>query len=68
MEARLMPERNGYKTIDLIAQELGITEDQVRALIAVLDIQSRTFPDDRRPRYYSPEDIERIRQIIAKKP
>jgi DNA-binding transcriptional MerR regulator len=59
-----MPERNGYKTIDLIAKELGITEDQVRALIAVLDIQSRTFPDDRRPRYYSPEDIARIQKII----
>ena len=51
-----------------IAQELGLTEDQVRALISVLDIQSRTFPDDRRPRYYSPDDVERIRQIIAKKP
>ena len=63
-----MPERNGYMTIDLIAQELGLTEDQVRALISALDIQSRTFPDDRRPRYYSPEDINRIRQIIAKRP
>jgi DNA-binding transcriptional MerR regulator len=62
-----MPERNGYKTIDIIAKELGITEDQVRAFIAVLDIQSRTFPDDRRPRYYSPEDVERIRKIVQDK-
>lgn len=60
-----MPERNGYKTLDLIAKELGVSEDKVRALIAVLNIQSRTFPDDRRPRYYSPEDIERLRALIA---
>ncbi len=60
-----MPERNGYKTLDLIAKELRVSEDKVRALITVLNIQSRTFPDDRRPRYYSPEDIERLRSLIA---
>lgn len=59
-----MPERSGFKTIDLIAKDLGITEDQVRVLIALLDIQSRTFPDDRRPRYYSPEDIARIARML----
>jgi hypothetical protein len=65
-----MPERDGYKTIDVIANDLGITDDQVRVLIALLDIQSRTFPDDRRPRYYSPEDIARISRMIeqGKKP
>ena len=60
-----MPQRDGYKTLDLVAQELGVSEDKVRTLIAVLNIQSRTFPDDRRPRYYSPEDVERLRQLIA---
>lgn len=59
-----MPTRDGYKTIDVIAQELGVAESRIRALIAVLDIQSRTFPDDRRPRYYSPEDINRIRDLV----
>jgi len=60
-----MAEREGYKTLDLIAKELGVSEDRVRTLIAVLNIQSRTFPDDRRPRYYSPEDVARLRQLIA---
>jgi len=59
-----MPVRNGYKTIDVIAQELDVPESRIRALIAVLDLQSRTFPDDRRPRYYSPEDVERIKAIV----
>lgn len=60
-----MPTRDGYKTIDVIAEELGVPESRIRALIAVLNIQSRTFPDDRRPRYYSPEDINRLREVIA---
>jgi hypothetical protein len=60
-----MPERNGYKTLDLVAKELGVSEDKVRALISVLNIQSYTFPDDRRPRYYSPEDVERLKGLIA---
>ena len=60
-----MAERDGYKTLDVIAKELGVSDDRVRTLIAVLNIQSRTFPDDRRPRYYSPEDVARLRQLIA---
>jgi hypothetical protein len=59
-----MPIRDGYKTIDVIAQELGAPESRIRALIGLLNIQSRTFPDDRRPRYYSPEDVERIKEIV----
>ena len=59
-----MPVRDGFKTIDVIAKELGVPESRIRALIAVLNIQSRTFPDDRRPRYYSPEDVERIGEIV----
>ncbi len=60
-----MPQRNGFKTLDLIAKELGVSEDKIRTLIAVLNIQSRTFPDDRRPRYYSPEDVQRLKELIA---
>jgi hypothetical protein len=60
-----MPEREGYKTLDLVAKELDVGDDRIRALIAVLNIQSRTFSDDRRRRYYSPEDIERLRSLIA---
>jgi DNA-binding transcriptional MerR regulator len=59
-----MPEKNGYKTIDLVAKELGITEDEVRTLVKILNIQSATFPDDRRLRYYSPQDVERLRKLV----
>jgi hypothetical protein len=59
-----MPERNGYKTIDLIAQELGVSEDKVRNAINALGIQPTFFPDNRRPRFYSPADIERIRKWL----
>jgi hypothetical protein len=31
-----MPERNGYKPLGLVAIELGVSEDKVRALIALL--------------------------------
>jgi DNA-binding transcriptional MerR regulator len=59
-----MPEKNGYKTIDLVAKELGISDDEVRTLVRILNIQTVTFPDDRRLRYYSPQDIERLRKLV----
>jgi hypothetical protein len=59
-----MPERDGYKTLDLLIQEVGATENRVRIAIAALDIQTRTFPTDRRHRYYSWEDIERIKDWL----
>jgi hypothetical protein len=61
-----MPEKDGYKTLDLILQELGYPENRVRVAIAALNIQARTFPTDRRHRYYSEEDIKRIREWIEK--
>jgi hypothetical protein len=59
-----MPERDGYKTIDLVIQEVNVPENRVRVAIAALDIQTRTFATDRRHRYYSPEDIERIKEWL----
>jgi hypothetical protein len=59
-----MPDREGYKTFDLVMQEVGATENRVRIAIAALDIQTRTFPTDRRHRYYSPEDIQRIKDWL----
>jgi len=59
-----MPERNGYKTIDVIMEEIGATEEQVRALIALLNMKPEFFPDDRRRRYYSPQDVDRIKLAI----
>jgi hypothetical protein len=59
-----MPERDGYKTIDLVIAEVGAPEGRVRLAIAALDIQARTFPTDRRHRFYSQEDIERIKDWL----
>jgi hypothetical protein len=61
-----MPERNGYKTIDVIMKELDATEEQVRALIALLNIKPEFFPDDRRRRYYSKEDVQRMKEAVGR--
>jgi hypothetical protein len=60
-----MPIKDGYKTIDVIMDELGATEEQVRALIALLKINPTFFPDDRRRRYYSPEDVSRMKKAVS---
>ena len=59
-----MPEKAGYKTLDLVVKEVGAAENRVRVAIAALNIQARTFPADRRHRYYSQEDIQRIKAWI----
>ncbi len=59
-----MPERNGYKTLDLIASELGVGERKVRQAIEAMKIEPVTFRVDQRYRYYSPEDIERIKRWV----
>ena len=59
-----MPELNGYKTLDLVMKELGIGEPKVRAAIEALKIEPTTFMKDRRMKYYSAHDIERIRQWL----
>jgi hypothetical protein len=63
-EGHLMPEREGYKTIDLIAQELNATQDEIRALISLLGIQPTIFREDKRRRFYSPQDVQRMREAI----
>ncbi|MGO8946768.1 MAG: hypothetical protein ACLQUY_03700 [Ktedonobacterales bacterium] len=60
-----MPIKDGYKTIDVIMEELGATEEQVRALIALLKITPTFFPDDRRRRYYSPDDVDRMKKAVS---
>lgn len=59
-----MPELNGYKTLDLVMKELGIGEPKVRAAIEALKIEPTTFMKDRRLKYYSREDVERMRQWL----
>jgi hypothetical protein len=59
-----MSEINGYKTIDSIVEELSdlrVGEPKVREAIKELAIEPTVFMVDRRARYYSPEDIKRIR-------
>lgn len=56
-----MPEREGYKTLDLIAQELGVNERKVRQAVDELKIEPITFKFDLRYKYYSPDDIKRIK-------
>jgi hypothetical protein len=59
-----MPERDGYKTLDLIAQELGVGERKVRQAIDELKIEPTTFRIDQRFKYYSQEDVKRIKSWL----
>ena len=61
-----MPERDGYKTLEEIRQELKATEEEVRALISLLGIQPTFFPEDKRRRFYKVEDVERMRKAIGR--
>jgi hypothetical protein len=58
-----MPIIDGYKTIDLILEDvkhLGVGEFKIREAIRSLNIESTRFNADRRARYYSPQDVQRI--------
>lgn len=59
-----MPEREGYKTLDLVATELHVGERKVRQAIEALRIEPTVFRVDQRYRYYSPDDIKRIKEWI----
>lgn len=61
-----MPERDGYKTLDLIADELGVGDRKVRQAIEALGIEPTTFRIDQRFKYYSPDDIQRIKDWLLK--
>jgi hypothetical protein len=62
-----MPVKDGYKTIEVIMQELGATEYKVRDAIKNLGIEPTTFNADRRVKYYSVEDIKRIQEWLEGK-
>lgn len=59
-----MPVKDGYKTLDLIVQELDATEYKVREAVRNLGIEPTTFNRDRRIKYYSAEEVERIKQWL----
>jgi hypothetical protein len=52
---------NGYQTPEEIAVETKQTYNRIMTAIRELNIVPTIFPDDRRRRYYSPEDIEKIK-------
>lgn len=56
--------REGYMTLKEIAEQFNTTSDRVRTIIARLDIQPRRFPGDLRKLYYSPKDIQRIKEEL----
>ncbi len=57
--------RDGYLTIDEIAELLAISVAKIRTIIARFDIQPRRFPNDLRKLYYSHEDVERIKAALG---
>jgi hypothetical protein len=59
-----MPVRDGFKTIDVIIQELGFTEYKVREAIKTLGIEPTTFNADRRVKFYTADDVTRIKQWL----
>jgi hypothetical protein len=59
-----MAEFDGYKTLDLVMKELGIGEPKVRQAIAALAIVPTVFNVDKRTKYYSQQDIERMRDWL----
>lgn len=59
-----MPEIKGYKTLDLVVQEVGAGKRKIREAIDALQIEPTTFKIDRRVKYYSPEDVRRIKDWL----
>ena len=60
-----MPTKDGFKTLDIIVDELGVTEYKVRDAIKRLNIEPTTFNLDRREKYYGPDDVARIRDWLG---
>ncbi len=60
-----MPVPAGYKTVEQIAVELDQTLNRIQTAVRELNLPQTVFPEDRRRRYYSPEDIEKIKQWVS---
>jgi len=54
----------GYKTVEQIAVAEDEPLNRVHTAIRRLGVLQVVFPDDRRRRYYSPEDVKRIREWL----
>ncbi len=55
---------NGYKTPEEIAVDFKVPVSRIQTAIRELNITPAIFPDDRRRRYYSPDDIRKIKEWI----
>jgi len=55
---------SGYKTPEEIAVEFKQTYNRIMTAIRELNIVPTIFPEDRRRRFYSPQDVERIREWL----
>lgn len=60
----IVPELEGYKTLDLVMRELCIGKPKVRAVLKALDIQPTRFNFDKRIKYYSQEDVRRMHEWL----
>ncbi len=56
--------RDGYRTAQEIADDLGVSIAKLRTIIARLNIQPKRFAGDLRKLYYSPEQIKEIRREL----
>ena len=54
----------GYKTPEQIAVDSAQTYNRIMTAIRELNIVPIIFPEDRRRRFYSPEDVERIKEWL----
>ena len=60
----MMSAPSGYKTPEEVAVESKQTYNRVMTAIRELNIVPTIFPDDRRRRFYSPEDVEKIKDWL----
>jgi len=56
--------REGYKTLQQIADEMKTSLNKLRTIVARLGIQPTRFPGDLRRLYYSPDQIEKIKDAL----
>lgn len=54
----------GYKTIEEIAVDAKVPLGRVQTAIKELNIAPNIFPPERRRRYYSPGDVNRIKEWL----
>lgn len=54
----------GYLSVDEIAKDFGVNAIKVYQLIKKIGLKATRYEFDKRKRFYSPEQIEQIRQRL----